>query len=160
MLHLMTSTGSTVSLPRMAQAQSGPYTGTWWRLDEIVKRDTTHHVSASRKHKIGRHKITVLPEIFGLWVRETLNVIKSIGRRVLTAWRKIDEGLYMGALALIPLAYFERYHGAEWITESIHKMIEDGLIVTAATALPLMVATVALVSALRTFIDRRRSRKS
>lgn len=124
MLHLMTSTGSTVSLPRMSQAQSGPHAGTWWRLDNIVKRDSLHHVSASRSHKIGRHKITVLPEIFGMKIRETVNVMKTLSRKILTVWQKIDEGLYMGALALVPLAYFEQYHGAEWITELVHSMIE------------------------------------
>src|SRR6266581_8256956 len=124
MLHLTTSTGTTVQLPRMSQAISGPHKGSWWRLDKIVKRDSLHHMSASRKHKIGRHKITVLPEIFGLRVHETMNVIKDIMCRVRKFWRKIDEGLYMGALALIPLAYFEQYHGAEWITEVIRSVIE------------------------------------
>lgn len=156
MLHLTTSTGSAVVLPRMAQAQSGPHMGTWWRLDEIVRRDNAHHVRASRKHTIGRHKITVLPEIFGLRVRETLNVIKGIARRALNFWRKIDEGLYMGALALIPLAYFERYDGAEWITETINKIVDGEIISLASIMLPFAVMITAAGSLVRRVINRRK----
>jgi hypothetical protein len=159
MLHLMTSTGTTVSLPRMAQAQSGPHMGTWWKLTEIVKRDSAHHVRATRKHRAGRHTITVLPEIFGMRVHETLNVIKDVARSALNLWRKIDEGLYMGVLALVPLAYFERYDGAEWITETINEIVEGEIISSAVMILPVAVLIATIGSLVRrTVINRRQSK--
>ena len=125
MLNIATTDGQTVTLHRTTLvAQHGQHAGRTFRIDEIVREGGRHLVIASRRHnrKI-RHVVKVLPEVFGIVIHE----IEEIGRRVWTAakwlWLKIDEGLYMGTAALIPLAYFEHYDLATKIVEFFNTII-------------------------------------
>jgi len=101
------------------QAVAGPYRGTWWRIDDVVMGDAGYRVNASRKHPIGRHRIIVPPHVFGLIIEEAQRLV----RRVLTWLRgclsELNTGLIMGAIALIPLAFFEQAHGAETVAPLI-----------------------------------------
>jgi hypothetical protein len=114
MANLVTPEGITVCLGRhYAMVEKGREKGTWWRLDELFHDGTEHRVRASRKHPAGRVHRTFPPAIFGLVVREEYTRVRLIINRLHHVWQKIDEGVYMGALALIPLAFFEAYHGGE-----------------------------------------------
>lgn len=118
MLHIATADGQTVQLHRtVLTAHSGDHMGRSFRIDDVTKINGRHVVVASRRHRTGRHTIKVAPEIFKIVITE----IEEIGRRVWTAakwlWLKIDEGLYMGTAALIPLAFYEHYEAADKIVE-------------------------------------------
>ena len=123
MLHIATADGQNVQLRRTCiVAKIGPHAGRCFRIDDVVKRDGQHVVRATRKHATGRHMITVLPEVFGLIIREIEEITRRVINRVRRTWMKIDEGLYMGTLALIPLAYFEHYEMADKIVEILHSI--------------------------------------
>lgn len=123
MLHIATADGQTVRLRQtVLTAQSGSHKGRAFRIDDVTKINGRHIVKATRKHPTGRHSIKVLPEVFGLVITELEEITRKIVNRFLTTWRKIDEGLYMGTLALIPLAYFEHYEMADKIVEMFHTL--------------------------------------
>jgi hypothetical protein len=123
MLHIATADGQTVRLRQtVLTARSGVHKGRTFRIDDVTKLNGRHVVKASRKHPIGRHVIKVLPEIFGLVITEIEETFRKIKARVIKTWTKIDEGLYMGTLALIPLAYFEHYEMADKIVEFFHTL--------------------------------------
>lgn len=109
------TTGLPVEFGRTVQAQSGPFAGSWWRLDALVKRDGVWHVSVSRSHRCGRRKVVAPPDVFGLLVREILTLLRRTRNLLVHVWQTIDEGIVMGALALLPLALFEHFHMAEVI---------------------------------------------
>lgn len=119
MLNITTTTGQAVKPGRTSLvAQAGPHAGRAFRIDKIVHENGRHMVIASRKHnsKI-RHAIKVLPEIFGIVINEIEEIGHEIWNAVKWLWLKVDEGLYMGTAALIPLAYFEHYDLATKIVE-------------------------------------------
>jgi hypothetical protein len=125
MLNITTNDGQAVQLHRThLVAQHGPHAGRTFRIDDIVHEGGRHLVVATRKHNSRiRHTVKVLPEIFGI----VINEIEEIGRQVWTAikwvWLKVDEGLYMGTAALIPLAYFEHYDLATKIVEFFNTIV-------------------------------------
>lgn len=109
----LASTGVAVVPGRMIQAITGPYAGSWWRLDDVQKADGCHVAHVSRSHRVGRHRMICPAEIFGLvvqdvvaWYRHAINVLHDVRR-------KVDDGLILGILALVPLAIFEAFHGGE-----------------------------------------------
>lgn len=111
---IMASTGETVALGRMVQAQTGAHTGTWWRLDDVVHNGREHIARVSRH--IGRsRRVAAFPlHVFGLVVQEVTRWWHRVVRVVV---HKVDDYMLAGLFALVPLAFFERYHGAEVITE-------------------------------------------
>jgi hypothetical protein len=123
MLHIATADGQTVRLRQtVLTAHSGDHRGHAFRIDDVTKINGRHVVKATRKHRTGRHTIKVAPEIFRLVITEIEETLRKIKTRVVTTWAKIDEGLYMGTLALIPLAYFEHYELADKIVEFFHTL--------------------------------------
>jgi hypothetical protein len=115
-LHLATSTGQTITLGKTTlPALSGRHAGRLFKIEDVVKVNGQHMIKASRKHSIGRHTIHELPEIFGIVITEIEEVGREIVKFVKWLWLKIDEGLYMGTAALVPLAYFEHYEMADKI---------------------------------------------
>lgn len=123
MLHIATTDGQTVRLRQtVLTAQSGPHAGQSFRIDDVIKHGRDHLVKATRKHRTGRHSIKVLADVFNLVITEIEELTRKIKNRVVRTWTKIDEGLYMGTLALIPLAYFEHYEMADKIVEAFHTL--------------------------------------
>jgi hypothetical protein len=97
----------------MLHAVNGPHAGTHWRL-EILHHNGTHHVlrCSALRHTM-RVRMDFHPAVFGLNVIEVSQWYRITRHDLIRCWRRIDEGLYMGALALIPLAAFEAFHGGE-----------------------------------------------
>lgn len=125
MLHIATTDGTIVQLRRTNLiANQGQHAGRRFRIDEIQHDGRQHIVVASRKHSSKlRHTIKVLPEVFGLVIteieeitRELLGIVKRIGTQIV----ELLNGLYVGTLALIPLAYFEHYELADKIVQFFH----------------------------------------
>lgn len=109
----LVSTGEFVPIGRSVQAVTGPYAGQWWRLDDVRKTETCHVVHVSRLTRIGRHRMVAPAEVFGLVVREAVTLWRHVCHLLVVVRRKVDDGLILGALALIPLALFEAFHGGE-----------------------------------------------
>lgn len=119
MQNITTTTGQAVKPGRTSLvAQTGQHAGRAFRIDKIVHEGGRHLVIASRKHnsKI-RQIVKVLPEVFGIVINEVEEIGHEIWNGIKWLWLKIDEGLYMGTAALIPLAYFEHYDLATKIVE-------------------------------------------
>jgi len=122
----LASTGAEITLGRTCvRAVSGPHTGSWWRVDEIRSVKGVHRVYASRRTRAGRQKRFFAPEIFGLlveelttWTRHALNVACHVRR-------KFDDGIILGALALVPLALFEAFHGGEYTRHLIEMLFNS-----------------------------------
>lgn len=125
MLNLATTSGQTIQLRRThLTAQHGPHAGRTFRIDDVTKVNGKHVVVASRKHnKSIRHMIKVAPEVFGIVVTEVEEIIRTAWTKARRVWARIDDGLYMGTMALIPLAYFEHYDMAEKIVEFFNHML-------------------------------------
>lgn len=117
-------TGERVAFGRMVQAQIGPHAGTWWRLDALVHNGREHLVRVSRclhGGRMRRHAAFPL-HVFGLLV----NDVKVWWRRALhRADKAVFDYLMAGIFALVPLAFFEQYHGAERLTEIIRMISGD-----------------------------------
>jgi hypothetical protein len=125
----LATTGGTVVIGRLIQAVAGPYAGSWWRLDDVREADGGHLVCASRPHRIGRHRITAPAEVFGLIVQEAVAWSRHVINILCDIRRKVDDGILLGFLALIPLALFEAFHGGEatrQLLESLFGPTEGG----------------------------------
>lgn len=119
---IMSSTGEPVEFGRMIQATVGPHTGTWWRLDALAHNGREHIVRVSRCVRGGRmRRIAAFPlHVFGLVVDE----IKALWLRAAhTAEHKTLDYILAGVFALVPLGFFEQYHGAEHITEIVRLIL-------------------------------------
>lgn len=103
-----------------------------WRFERLRKVDhSTHHVHCSRlvKGARGRHfrgHREFHPSVFGLdvkiditWSRHVVNTSKHV-------FSKIDDYLWAGAFAIIPLAFFEHYHMSGTIIETVTLGILSG----------------------------------
>lgn len=101
---ILSATGESVPLGRHVQAVVGPYTGTWWRIDDVVKAENGHRVLASRSHQLGRHRVCVPPHVFGLVIEEAVRLLRHLLNICHVVWSKVDEGLVMGVLALPALS--------------------------------------------------------
>lgn len=118
MANLVTAEGTVIVLGRHhALATQGRHTGTWWRIDDLFHDGRDHMVRASQKHAVGRVHRTFPPAVFGLTVQEELSRMRAALNRLHHVRQSVDEGLIMGTLALLPLAVFEAYHGAEHTRE-------------------------------------------
>lgn len=115
MTHLVTTDGTVVTLGRTTlPIHFGSHAGEWWRLDEIFHDGTQHMLRCSRLHR-GKVRVRKVfaPVHFALEVMEEITHMRALVNRVHHTWQKIDEGLIMGVLALVPLALFEAFHGGE-----------------------------------------------
>ena len=125
MMHLATTSGQTVQLRRThLTAQHGPHAVRIFRIDDVTKVDGKHVVMASRRHnKSIRHMVKTAPEVFGIIVTEVEEIVRTVWAKARRVWSRIDDGLYMGTMALIPLAYFEHYDMAEKIVEFFNSLL-------------------------------------
>jgi len=119
----LAATGERVQFGRMVQAQVGPHTGTWWRLDALAHNGHEHIVRVTRLVHGGRiRRVAAFPlHVFGLVVSEVAQLWK---RCIECTLHKLSDYIAAGVLALVPLAFFERYDGAERITEIIRLIVE------------------------------------
>jgi len=117
-LLIMATTGERVEFGRMVEAQVGPHAGTWWRLDALSHNGREHVVRVTRLVHGGRiRRVAAFPlHVFGLAVSEVVALWKRACR---CAVHKSGDYVFAGITALVPLAFFEQYHGAERITEII-----------------------------------------
>lgn len=117
-MHKITSiTGEEIPLGRMVMAQKGPHSGSWWRLDGLTETAGRHLVTVSRLvSRLGRHRMVAPPEHFGLMVQQVVTFFRHLKNTCVRVWHKLDDGIILGALALVPLAFFEKYHLADTIT--------------------------------------------
>lgn len=122
---LLNSNGETVTLPTVLPALNGPHKGHHFRLEAIVMRDGVHHVRATRPLRGGRHVVHAHPSVFGLIVQEVISAMRHALNTLYHWWQRVDDGLFMGALALIPLAVFEAYHGGEATRHLIEMMFNS-----------------------------------
>lgn len=111
---IMATTGEVVGFGRMIQAQTGSHAGTWWRLDALSHNGREHIVHVSRR--CGRvRRVAAFPlHVFGLIVQE---ITAWWHRLIMAAEHKLADYMLAGVFALVPLAFFERFHGAEHIVE-------------------------------------------
>lgn len=115
MAHLVTNDGQIILPGAMLHAVHGPHVGTHWRLESIHHNGVHHVLRCSRMYRTMRVRMDHHPRVFGLemitddvtqWYRITRDDLRA-------CWHKIDDGLFMGVLALIPLAFFEAFNGSE-----------------------------------------------
>lgn len=123
MATLVLTDGTPVTLGHFHLMVDGPHKGTWWRIEELFHDGSEHKVRASYRHRAGRVRRVFHPSVFGLMVQEELTRMRLVVNRLHHAWQKIDEGLIMGVLALVPLAVFEAYHGGEATREFLASIL-------------------------------------
>lgn len=113
MHNLVTADGLVIMPGAMLHAIKGPHAGTHWRLDTIHHNGEHHVLRCSRLLRTMRVRMDFHPSVFGCQMIE-IKAWYRIGRSdVRRWWEKVDEGVIMGALALIPLGFFEAFHGSE-----------------------------------------------
>lgn len=112
--HLVTPDGSIVLPGAMLHAVKGTHAGTHWRLERVISHGVGHLLRCTRLvRKVGRVVEHFHPSVFGLDVIEVTQWFRITRHDLARFWRKIDDGLFMGLLALIPLAFFEGMNGSE-----------------------------------------------
>lgn len=113
---ILASTGAELMPGRSrVRALTGPHTGQWFTLHEVHSHKGEHHVHVSRRTHAGRqHLHHCALSMFGLVVEEIVSLVRHVVNTLVHMRRKIDDGVILGALALIPLALFEAFHGGEW----------------------------------------------
>lgn len=108
------ATGAELCIGRSrVRALSGPHKGQWFTLAGVESDRGTHTVHASRRTRVGMHHVRCAPDVFGLIVEEIVSLSRHALSTLVHVRRKIDDGLLLGALALVPLALFEAFHGGE-----------------------------------------------
>lgn len=116
--HLVTPDGTVILPGTMLHATKGVHAGTHWRLERLFHNGITHVLRCTRYvHKMGRVIEYIHPSVFGLsviavgrWTRVSFDALH-------TAWHKISDGLFMGLLALVPLALYESVHAGEHVRQ-------------------------------------------
>lgn len=124
-MHVVSSaSGRRVEPGCMIHIVSGPYLGQAWRYSHVREVEGAHRVHCTRRVSGKRGRVfnghrEFHPSVFGLevkieisWQRHALNTTRhTLG--------KVDDYLLAGAFALLPLAFFEHYHMASKITETL-----------------------------------------
>ena len=115
------ASGSEINCGTMLHMVAGPTLGQAWRYERITPHDTDgHRVHCTRVHpRMGRVHREFHPRVFGATVVIDVRWYRDIHHTAHRAWLKIDDYLFAGIFALLPLAFFEHYHWAETITEAI-----------------------------------------
>lgn len=105
--------GRVITPPCMLRA---PEVGTW-RLEHHAEHKGEHVLHCSRFNGRRRIHTTFAPHVFGLTVE--IDVVWYRAVRHTAHMARVKGGDYMlaGIFALVPLAFFERFHWAETITQ-------------------------------------------
>lgn len=129
-LRLINSEGQTVAYSSIVHVTSGPYQGRAYRYEGVVTvsvRSRTHshghahRVKVTRKATQGHFRaVTMLaPETLGCKVHVPMSRCERIRLTCCNWVRKVDDYMWAGAFALIPLALFEHFHMSGKIAEVI-----------------------------------------
>jgi hypothetical protein len=121
--------GVVVSPGAIVHVTAGPSMGRAYRYEGVVTVTTraggshghTHRVKCSRKATHGHFRAVewMAPAALGCTVHAPLSMSERIKARWCHMWSKVDDYLWAGAFALIPLALFEHFHMAARITEVV-----------------------------------------
>ena len=112
--HLVTPDGTVILPGSMLHATEGVHAGTHCRLERLYHNGVTHVLRCTRYvHRLGRVVMDLHPHVFGLSVIAVSDLTGLSFEAALRLWHKISDGLFMGFLALIPLALYEAGHGGE-----------------------------------------------
>lgn len=124
---ILASTGSELTLGRSrVRALSGPHTGQWFTLNSVHSHKGEHHLHVSRRTRAGVHHLPhCAPEVFGVIVEEIVNLYRHALNTLAHMRRKVDDGIILGALALVPLAVFEAFHGGEVTRHLLESMFNS-----------------------------------
>lgn len=112
-MHLATESGEIIAPGAILHAVMGPYKGRAFRFLDIHDDRERIIVAFHGAHPFRHQRVTLHPSAFSLFLREEITRLRAALNRCHHLWQRVDEGLIMGALALIPLALFEAYHGGE-----------------------------------------------
>ena len=118
-MHLITETGELVLPGHVLTAVAGPHAGRRFRFAGIHadgKRVLVHHTSP---HPFRNARTVLHPSVFACILREEVTRLKHLVNLCHHTWQRLDEWLLAGAVALVPLAFFEQYHLAERITHAL-----------------------------------------
>lgn len=135
-LSLVNSEGQVVAFGAIVHVTNGPTLGRAYRFEGIVTvsiRSRSHHghthrVKASRKASHGHFRaIEILaPEALGCAVHVPMTRCERM-RLTCCHWlTKIDDYMWAGAFALIPLALFEHFHMSGKIAEVVSLGVLSG----------------------------------
>lgn len=122
--HVVTPEGDVVLPGAMLHAQRGPHAGTHWRLEQIVHNGVCHMLRVSRLVRGAlRARMDIHPDVFGVTVLELTKWFQITRRDLVAFWHKIEDGLFMGFLALIPLGVYDAIHGGERFREVLDVLV-------------------------------------
>jgi hypothetical protein len=125
-MHLVTDTGETVRSGTVLIAVVGPHTGRRFRFVDIHESGERVLVRHAHGHTF-RNALAVLhPSVFACEIHQELTRLRRTLNLCHHTWQKVDEGLVMGALALVPLALFEAYGGGEKAHELLASLLGGG----------------------------------
>ncbi|MGW5657178.1 hypothetical protein [Streptomyces humi] len=110
-------TGEEIPRGRTLHGQIGRAAGQVWRYDRItLSADGVHLVKVSRcGGKLGRIRAHFHPSYFGCEISVEITWRTNLKHSAVRTWAKVDDYLWAGFFALVPLAFFEHYHWSEFI---------------------------------------------
>lgn len=122
--HVVTPEGDIILPGSMLHAQRGPHAGTHWRLEKIVHNGVCHMLRVSRLVRGAlRARMDIHPDVFGVTVLELTRWFRVTRGDLVAFWHKIEDGVLMGFLGLIPLAVYDTLHGGERAREVLDLLL-------------------------------------
>lgn len=93
---------------------------TRWRFEAITCRTDGRiiHVSRYERRVSGRVHAHFHPDAFGVRVEVTLTRVQVVTHHARRVWLRVDDWVWAGVIALVPLAFFERFHMADMIVSA------------------------------------------
>lgn len=122
-MYLATEAGEMVSTGAMLTAVAGPHLGRHFRfcaIHEDRERIHVHHVYA---HPFRNARAVLHPSVFGLRLQEEISRLRHLLNLCCHALDQLWSGVFMGVIALVPLAFFEQYQGAEHVTAIVNYFV-------------------------------------
>lgn len=118
-MRLINALGQEIEKGARLRAIAGKEIGQVWHFSHVLEHPTDgHRVHVTRRHpRMGHLHKEFHPSVFGLSVVVDVTWRKHVRNSAYHAWQKFDEYLIAGAVALLPLAFFEKYHLAERLPE-------------------------------------------
>lgn len=113
---LQTEAGEEIHSGATLRATSGAYLGRRFRFVEVHDDGERITVTMLHPHPFRHARQVMHPSAFGLRLHRPLSRSRRMANAVHHVWQRVDEWLLAGLVALIPLAFFERFHWADQIT--------------------------------------------
>ncbi|MFJ8158540.1 hypothetical protein [Streptomyces sp. NPDC094468] len=110
-------TGEEIAIGRILHGQLGPTAGKAWRFENIAPRpDGAHHIRVSRcGGRMGRIRGEFHPSFFGCEISIEVRWRENIRHTAYRLWARVDDYLWAGFFALVPLSFFEHFHWSEFV---------------------------------------------